>query len=159
MESRVKSCTNCERRKRTSILRVYVDVDFVVGHFEKSSVRGKRCWGECCDGFVDGVEDEAIADESAIDEDVDAVAIGALDFGARGEAVNGETRFFFGGFELGLSDGARKAAETTGFRSARQRIACRRLVDALGEALDGEQSTICCVGVVRMNWRPGLARA
>src|SRR5712664_4517361 len=118
---------------------MYVDVDFVVGHFEEEQRGGENVAGEnVAIGFVDGVEDEAIADESAIDEDVDAVAIGALDFRTRAETVDGEPSFFFGGFELGLSDGRAKGCGDYGdFDQLVKGLLAEELVDALGEALDG----------------------
>jgi len=80
----------------------------------------------------------AITHEAAIHENIDAVAIGALDFGARGETVNGETGFFFAGFELGLGDGGAKGSGDYGyFDQLVEGLLAEELVDAFREALDG----------------------
>src|SRR5260370_26828572 len=88
-------------------------------------------------GFVDGVENQAVAHEAAIHEDVDAIAIGALDFRARGEPVEGEARFFFTLLQLGLGDGSAKGGADYGnFDQLVEGLLAEKLVDALGEALD-----------------------
>ena len=51
-------------------------------------------------GLVNRVKNQAIADEAAIYEDVDSVAIRALDVGAGDEAGDRQRGFFFAGFEL-----------------------------------------------------------
>src|SRR5258708_32097751 len=117
---------------------MHVDVDFVVGHFEEEQCGGKNVAGKnVAIGLVDGVENQAVADEAAIYEDVDAVAIGALDFRARGETVDGEARFFFAGFEFGFGDGGAKGGGDYGdFDQFVERLLAEELIDALGKALD-----------------------
>ena len=96
MESRVKSCTNCERREADlDFCGVHVYIDLVVGHFEEEQRGGKNVARQnVAVGFVDGVEKQAIANQAAIHEDVNAVAVGALDFRTRSETVDGEARLF-----------------------------------------------------------------
>src|SRR5712671_1309153 len=117
---------------------VHVDVNLVVGHFEEEQRGGENVAGEnVAVGFVDGVENQAIADEAAIHEDVDAVAIGALDFRARGESVNGEARFFFALLEFGFGDsGAKGRAGYWNFDQLAKGLLAEELVDALSETLD-----------------------
>src|SRR5260370_4557348 len=88
-------------------------------------------------GFVDGVEDQAIAHEAAIDEDVDAIAIGTLDFRAGGGTVGGGGRFLLSLLQLGLGDGSAKGgADYRNFDQLVEGLLAEKLVDALGEALD-----------------------
>ena len=98
---------------------MHVDVDFVVRHFEEEQRRGKNIAREdIAIGLVNRVEDEAIAHEAAIDEDVDAVAIRALDFGPRREAVDADAGAFFLGSSSGSVMAARKAAEAVGISTS-----------------------------------------
>jgi hypothetical protein len=87
---------------------------------------------------VNRVEDQSIADEAAIDEDVDAIAVGALDFGARGEAVDTDAGAFFVGLEFGFGDGGAECGGGGGdFDELVERLLAEELVDAIGEAFDG----------------------
>src|SRR5579859_121969 len=118
---------------------MHVDINFIVGHFQEEQRRGENVAGEyVAVGFVNGVENQAIAYQAAIDENVDAVAIGALDFRARGETVHGEAGFFFGGLELRFGDGGAKGGGDGGhFDQFVEGLLAEKLVDALGEVLDG----------------------
>ena len=117
---------------------MHVDVDFVVGHFKEEQRGGENVAGEnVAIGFVDGVKNQAIANETAIYEYVDAIAIGALDFRARGEAIDAETRFFFALLEFGFGDGgAKSGACYWNFDQLLKGLLAEELVDALGETLD-----------------------
>src|SRR5260221_472774 len=84
-------------------------------------------------GLVNCVEDEFVANEAFVDEDVDAAAIGALDFGARREAADGECGVFFFGVERGFGDcGAERRGDGRKFDEFIERLASEELVNAVG---------------------------
>ena len=63
--------------------RVNVDVDFFVRHFQEEQKHRKgRGRNNVSVGFADGVKQEAIAHEAAIHENVNAIAIRALNLRA-----------------------------------------------------------------------------
>jgi hypothetical protein len=71
--------------------RMDVDVDLVRGHLEEDEDNGKRCGrDDVAIGFADRVQDEAVADEALVDEDVDGVAIELLQFGLGDEAAHAQ---------------------------------------------------------------------
>src|SRR5579859_2759556 len=89
-------------------------------------------------GLVDGMEDELVADEPFVDEDVDAAAVGALDFGARRESTDRESGFFFFGVERRLGDGgAEGGGGRRNFDEFIERLTAEKLVDAVGEFFRG----------------------
>jgi len=68
-----------------------VDVDFVGRHFEEEEDDGERGGrDDVAVGLNDGVDDETIADEALVDEDVDRVAVEFLQRGAGDEAADAE---------------------------------------------------------------------
>ena len=68
-----------------------VDVDLLRGHLEVEEGDGKGCrWKDVAVGLGDGVEDELVADEALVDEDVDGVAIELLQLGLGDEAGEAE---------------------------------------------------------------------
>ena len=88
---------------------MHVDVDFVVRHFKKQQCRGENIPRQnVAIGFVNGVQDQTVAHQPSIDENIDAVAIGALHFRPRSEPGNRERGFFFAGFELRFGHGGTK---------------------------------------------------
>ena len=84
------------------------------------------------------MKDEAVAHEATIHEDVDAVAVRALHFGARCETVDADARAFFVRFEFGFGDGgAKSGGGRWNFDEFVERLLAEELVDAIGEAFDG----------------------
>ena len=70
---------------------VDVDVDLLRGHLEEEQDDGKAGWWEdVAVGLAEGVEDELVADEALVDEDVDGVAIEFLQLGLGDEAGEAE---------------------------------------------------------------------
>ena len=68
-----------------------VDVDLVRRHFEKEEDDGERGGrNDVAVGLNDGVNDESIADEALVDEDVDGIAVEFLQRGAGDEAADAE---------------------------------------------------------------------
>ena len=68
-----------------------VDVDLFGGHLEKEQDDGEAGGRkDVAVGLGEGVEDEAIADEAAVDEDVDRVAVEFLELGFGDEAGDAE---------------------------------------------------------------------
>jgi hypothetical protein len=68
-----------------------VDVDFVRRHFEEEKDDGERGRGDdVAVGLHDGVDDEAVADEALVNEDVDGIAVEFLECGAGSEAADAE---------------------------------------------------------------------
>ena len=85
-------------------------------------------------GFVNRVQNQAIAHEAAIHKNVDAVAVGPLHVGARRETANGQRGAFFAGFEFGLGDGGAKWRRgRRDFDQLFHRLAAEELIDAVGE--------------------------
>src|SRR5215471_9402295 len=110
---------------------MHVDVNFVVGHLEEKERGGENVAGKnVAIRLVDRMQDEAIANEAAIHEYVDAIAIGALDFGARRKSVDADACAFFVGLEFGFGDGG---AEGSGggwnFDQFVERLLAKELVD------------------------------
>ncbi len=71
--------------------RMHVDVNFVIWHFEEKQCSGKgRRRKNIAISFVDRVENHAIAHQSAIHEDVNTVAIRALNLWSRGKSGHGK---------------------------------------------------------------------
>ena len=71
--------------------RVDVDVDLLRGHLEEEEDYGERCWrDDVAVGVGERVEDELVADEALVDEDVDGVAIELLELGLGDEAGDAE---------------------------------------------------------------------
>jgi hypothetical protein len=71
--------------------RVDVDVDLLRRHLEEEQQhreRGRR--QHVAVGFDRGVQDQPVADEPAINEDVDGVAVELLQFGLRGKAAQAQ---------------------------------------------------------------------
>ena len=67
---------------------VDVDVDLLRGHLEEEQDDREGCWrDDVAIGFGEGVEDETVADEAAVDEDVDGVAVELLQLGLGDEAA------------------------------------------------------------------------
>ena len=94
---------------------MHVDVDFIVGHFQEEQRGGEDCrWQNVAIGLMNGVQDQAIAHQATIDENVDAVAIRALHLGAGRETSDGEIGATFAWIHLWLGDGARNGPETAG---------------------------------------------
>ena len=118
--------------------RVDVHIHFVVGHVEKEQDgRIDRRRKNVAIGFVNGVENQAIAHQPAIHENINAVAIGALNFRARGEARDRERRGFFAGLELRFHDGGAEGARRgRNFCQFVKRLAAKDLIDAVGEFLN-----------------------
>ena len=70
---------------------VDVDVDLLRRHLEEEQDDGVRGgWEDVAVGLVEGVEDELVADEALVDEDVDGVAIEFLQLGLGDEAGEAE---------------------------------------------------------------------
>ncbi len=70
---------------------VDIDVDLLRGHLEEEEndrVGGGR--DDVAVGLGEGVEDELVADEALVDEDVDRVAVELLQFGLGDEAGDAE---------------------------------------------------------------------
>src|SRR5271155_3786239 len=65
-----------------------VDIDLARRQFEKQQHhRVDRGWNDVAVGFGEPVLHEAVANQAAVDEDEDRVAVQLLDFGFRDEAV------------------------------------------------------------------------
>ncbi len=75
-----------------------VDVDFLRRHLEEEQDDGEGCgWKDVAIGFAERVEDELVADEALVDEDVDGVAIEFLQLGFGDEAGDAEKAGFGSG--------------------------------------------------------------
>src|SRR4029077_20020696 len=82
---------------------MHIDVDFTAGQVYKHQHRGvDRSRQNIAVGLGDGVLDQAVADETSVDENVDGVAIEFLDFGLGDEAVNRESPERRGDFFLAV---------------------------------------------------------
>ena len=81
--SRVKSWTNCEWRKRTSIFAGWTltSTSCARQRDEQQRDRKNAARQDVAVGLVDRVQQQAVTHEAPIDEDVDTVAIAALHFG------------------------------------------------------------------------------
>src|SRR5580704_15355270 len=109
---------------------VNVDVHFVVGQLEEKQNNWKDAKrDDIAIGVADGMEDQAIANQTAIYEDVDAIAIAALHFGPRGEPFDADFGGFFAGFERRLGDGG--ANRPFGYRNFDQLIECGAAEDLI----------------------------
>jgi hypothetical protein len=74
---------------------VDVDVDLLRGHLEEEKDDGEAGGREdVAVGLAEGVEDELVADEALVDEDVDGVAIEFLQLGLGDEAGEAEVAGF-----------------------------------------------------------------
>ena len=74
---------------------VDVDVDLLRGHLEEEEDDGEGGgWEDVAVGLGEGVEDELVADEALVDEDVDGVAIEFLQLGFGDEAGEAEVAGF-----------------------------------------------------------------
>src|SRR6266481_540242 len=72
-----------------------VDVDLLRRHLEEEQDDGKAGgWKDVAVGLAEGVEDELVADEALVDEDVDGVAVELLQLGLGDEAGDAEVAGF-----------------------------------------------------------------
>ena len=70
---------------------VDVNIDLLGRHIEEEEDDWKRGgWDDIAVSLGEGMEDEAIADEAVIDEDIDGVAVELLELGLRNEAGDTE---------------------------------------------------------------------
>jgi hypothetical protein len=124
---------------------VDVDVDFVRGHFEEEQDDGEGGGrNDVAVGLNDGVNDEAVADEALVDEDVDGIAVEFLESGAGDEARDAEEAGVGGRVVLiaapgrGFGDaGVVEAALGGHGEELVEGVAAEDLVDALGGFADG----------------------
>src|SRR5262245_2618849 len=88
-----------------NFLGMDVNVHFVVRHFEKKQRRWRnRMRMNVAISLVNGVQNQFVANQALVHEDVDAAVIGALNFRTRRETANREGGFFFLGLERWLSN-------------------------------------------------------
>src|SRR5436309_14183610 len=89
-------------------------------------------------GLMKGVQDQLVADETLVDEDVDATVVGALDFRTRGETGDGKGGFLFFGVKRRFGDGRTKwRGECGDFDQFVERLAAEELIDAVGKFFRG----------------------
>jgi hypothetical protein len=127
-----------------------VDVDFMGRHFEEEQDDGERGGrDDVAVGLNDGMNDEAVADEALVDEDVDGIAVKFLERGARDKARDAEEAGVGGSVVLiaapgrGLGDARMVEAAFGGYgQELVEGVAAEDLIDALGRFADrrrGEQ--------------------
>ena len=69
--------------------RVDIDVDLLWRHFDKEQHHGKGGWRQdIAVGFAHGMQEQAVADETPIDEAVDGIAVEFLQIRLGGEAAD-----------------------------------------------------------------------
>jgi hypothetical protein len=124
---------------------VDVDVDFVRRHFEEEEDDGEGGGrNDVAIGLHDGVDDEAVADEALVDEDVDGIAVEFLERRARGEAADaqeagiGRRVVLIAAPGWGLRDaGVVEGALGGNGEKLVEGVAAEDLIDALGGLADG----------------------
>ena len=126
---------------------VNVDVDFFGRHFKEQQNDGKAGGrNDVAIGLGDGVQQEAVADEALVDEDVDGIAVELLQFGLGVEAGEAQrtglalrfVRIFFPRRRLGQAGALERSFGGDGKQLA-ERLLAEDLEDALGGASDGRR--------------------
>src|SRR5260370_15551816 len=85
---------------------MHVDVDLVVGHFQKKQRRGKsRRRQNVAVGFVNRVQNQPVAHQAPVYKNVDSVAIRPLYVRTRRKSTHRQRGFFFFRLECRLRDG------------------------------------------------------
>src|ERR1700730_2829822 len=71
------------------LLGMHVHIHFLVGHVQKEQRRGENSSGQnVAISFMNRVENQAIADQATIHENINSIAIRALHLGARSEPAH-----------------------------------------------------------------------
>ena len=121
--------------------RVNVHVHFLGGQIEKQQHRRKnRGRQHVAVGLVNRVEDQAVAHQALVYENVNSVAIAALHFGPRSESAHDKFRGALFAREFRFGDRrAHGRANRQKFKQIVERLPTEKLVDALGHRLDGRR--------------------
>src|SRR5207302_6242354 len=115
------------------------DVNFFVGHLQEKQRGGKNGRRQnVAVGFVNRVQNQPVAHQAAIHENIDAVAIHPLDVRPRGKSADGQRSFFFSRLELGLGDGGAEGRGGRGdFHQLFQCLTSEKLIHAVGQLFRG----------------------
>ena len=118
---------------------MHVDVDFVVGHLQKKQRRGKNCRRQdVAIGLVNSVENQPVAHQPTVHENVDSIAIHPLYVWARRKSTYRQRCFFFLRLECWLGDGRAEGSRNRwNFDQLFQRLPSEELIHAVGQLFRG----------------------
>ena len=118
---------------------MHVDVDFAVRHFEKKQRRGKNGRRQnVAIGFVNRVQNQPVAHQAAVHENINSIAVQPLHFGPRSKTGDGQRCFFFFGIEFRLGDRrAERRGDGWNLYQLFESLSSKELVGAVGQFFSG----------------------